>query len=136
MKRIIVLITVTAIFLTTFITGAQAGGGGVHGAAIGGGTGAVIGHAVGSTPEAVIIGATVGSVIGLIVGSEIDRNHRVTNHPVRRVIAPPPRHPHVYKEKYYHRDLDCPVYSAHRTRGKSHHAKKHHISTCRIVRYR
>ena len=136
MKRIIVIIAVTAILLTTFITGSHAGYGGVHGLAIGGGTGAVIGHAIGRNPEAAIIGATVGGMIGLIVGSEIDRNHRVTNHHVRRVIAPPPRHPHVYKEKYFHRDSDCPVYRGHLTRGKSYYARRHHISKCRLNHHR
>lgn len=138
MKRIILIITVTAVFLTTLITSAQARGREVHGLAIGGGTGAVVGHAIGRNPEAAIIGATVGGVIGLIVAGEIDRHHRGSNHNVRRVFAPPhrerhPQHPRVQDERYYDRDFGGPVYRDHFSRGRGYHSRRHHIdSGCRI----
>ncbi len=45
------------------------------GAAIGGGTGAVIGHRVGDgDPVAVLIGAAGGAVLGGLIGRQMDRN--------------------------------------------------------------
>ena len=122
MKRTILMITVSAIFMTTFITGAQAGDRGAHGVVLGGGTGAVI------------IGATVGGMIGLIVGSKIDRNHRGASYQVQRVFVPPPpppkhypRHPQVYENRYYYRELAYPVYRDRHTWKRSYNARKRHI---------
>ncbi len=129
MKRTILMITVTAVFMTTFITGAQAGDRGVHDVVLGGGTGAVI------------IGATVGGVIGLIVGSELDRDHRGPHYQVQRVVVPPPpiphpRHPHVYEYRYYPVGFGYPVYRNHLPGGRSYDTRKGYVTEGRIHRRR
>ena len=72
-------ITVLSLFALS-LTNAQASNRQVGGLLVGGGTGAVVGHAVGHTTESVIVGAAVGGMVGLIVGTELDRHHRDVHH--------------------------------------------------------
>lgn len=111
MKQSIV-ICVTLALIVGLSGNAIAQKSGVTGLVIGGGAGAIVGHAIGGSTESLLIGTAIGSTVGLIIGSEFhhkSKHHRV-HHP-QVVYKPVKRHyttdryrpvyrgPHKYKHK-------------------------------------
>ena len=103
---------VIAIILSCLtVSFASAGNKSIAGLAIGGGTGAVVGHAVGHNAESTILGATVGGVIGLIIGNELGRDHVIVHKQYHR--------PQTHYRPRHHSSHYRPSY-----RGKTHYYKQ------------
>ena len=69
--------TAIVLSLVALCTGCSQYGGGLNGAAIGGGIGALAGQAIGRDTNSTLIGAGAGALGGLIIGSEIERQDQL-----------------------------------------------------------
>ena len=108
---------ITAAILTLSASSySYAGGSGVNGLIIGGGTGALMGQAIGRNTESTLLGATVGGILGAVIATE---NSHYSHNTI--VVHDRPRGPHgrdfnryprhtrpdivyvpVYRERYAH----------------------------------
>jgi len=122
-------------FSALSLTPAEANDKRVGGVILGGGTGAIVGHAIGRNAEATLVGATVGGVVGLIIGSELERhNSPVSRH--QQVVA----HSGRYDSRRYSRQ---PIFREYQPNRYYHHdpqkcrkvvtIKKGHHVTKRVI---
>ncbi len=121
MTRSSSLLTATLLAFATATTAPAVSADPIAGAAIGGGVGALAGHAV-SGRNGALIGGTLGAIAGYQIGKHHHRrhyaSHRYHHRPVRAYYAPRPyyytaapvyvhhRHRHVH---YYHDRYGRPV---------------------------
>lgn len=114
MKQIVMSLMVIALIATLPVS-PQAGDRTVAGLVIGGGTGAIVGHAIGHNPESTIAGAVVGGAAGILIGSAMDSHHQRSRHHARQVFTYSggknhPHRPQVYREIIHHHYYGGPVY--------------------------